>query len=237
MVFQKDGLITPSWESSSVFAAFGTTSIFNDREASEIEKTLAGLRVLSDTIVIPKQVHGDHIEVIGKNTEPVVTVEETDGLITAEKNVALTMVTADCIPIIFYDARQNLIGLAHAGWRGTMKNMAAQMVTKMASLGASRDTLRVAIGPCINDCCFEVKQDLFQQFAAAFPGSRSALSNRDEKFFVNLSRITFDQLIDSGVSAEHIDHFPFCTKCDERFFSYRRSNGHEGRQVSVIVLQ
>ena len=116
---------------------------------------------------------------------------ERDGLITDERGVTLTIFTADCTPILFYDPIRQAVGAAHAGWRGTAAGIAARTVTAMVQeFGCHPDHIRAAIGPCIGPCCFETDEDVPAAMVAAL-GSEAehAISGHGPKYHVDLKEL------------------------------------------------
>src|SRR5690606_2066666 len=127
-------------------------------------------------------------------------------------NITLSVITADCVPIIFYDSTKKIIGISHQGWKGTLKKMPVQMIHNLKKVGSNPSDMFVAIGPSINECCYEVGADIAHQFASEF--GEIVVINRNNRTYVNLLRANYLQLISSGIHKNHIDYFPFCTSCN-----------------------
>ncbi len=161
-----------------------------------------------------------------------------DALVTNIPGVALTVFTADCTPILFYDSVSGAVGAAHAGWRGTAAGIAAKTVEAMVSAFGSRpEDIRAAIGPNIGQCCFETDRDVPDAMLAAL-GEEAAPYIRPvgEKFFVDLKGINALWLRRSGVS--NIEISTDCTACSShRFWSHRVTWGERGAQGAVIVCK
>lgn len=128
------------------------------------------------TIVRPKQTHSTRISIIHKSDSRVLKLPDCDGLITQEKNIILTVQTADCVPLIFADKKNGVVGVSHQGWKGTLRRMAQKMVHTMISQGAEKEYLRVMIGPAIGSCCYEVYGERVEMFEAEFGGFLSKKS-------------------------------------------------------------
>ncbi len=158
---------------------------------------------------------------------------EADGIWTARSQVALGIRTADCLPVLIEDYEGRRVAAVHAGWRGVVGLIAPKMVQQLASLGSPFDQLRVALGPAIQRCCFEVDGDLPQRFADAF-GSKVVVGGF-AKPHLDLGLAVRRSLEAVGIRPEHIEALPHCTHCDGRFFSHRRDRGVTGRQLSFIT--
>ncbi|HZF43508.1 MAG TPA: peptidoglycan editing factor PgeF [Sphingomonadaceae bacterium] len=185
------------------------------------------------------QVHGAEVVTA---TGPIPDAERprADALVTDRPGLALGILTADCAPILFADAEAGVIGAAHAGWKGALSGVAAATVAAMGALGADRDRIAAAIGPCIARASYEVDDAFLARFVEAereherfFSAGRSGHHRFDLEGFVAAS------LAAAGVRAIHATGLD--TYADEtRFFSYRRATHRGepdyGRQLSLIAL-
>jgi purine-nucleoside/S-methyl-5'-thioadenosine phosphorylase / adenosine deaminase len=181
---------------------------------------------------------------------------EADAVITGVPQVVLTVLTADCLPIFIVDPRSHAIGVVHAGWRGTAEGIAAKTVEALARKGRGpASSLKVAIGPSIRACCYEVGDDVFAALRKTIPEAEKYFSvspagrkptppdrssvgdaGRGEKYFLDLIAANRDQLMDAGLRAEHISISPACTGCHtDLFFSHRKENGRTGRMMAAIA--
>lgn len=194
-------------------------------------------------LVFSRQVHGTDVRVVTNEDmlSPFETIPyEADGLITAEKNVPLIIVTADCVPILLFDPVGCAIGAVHAGWRGTVQDIAGKAVRKMArSFGSNPTDIRAAIGPCISMCCFETGDDVKVAASHVLGGETSQfIVPRGEKFMIDLKGINSLLLERAGLKAENIDISPECTSClCDKYWSHRVTNGLRGSQASVIMMK
>lgn len=165
---------------------------------------------------------------------------ECDGLVTDEAGLGLIVFTADCIPILLCDPIRRVVGAAHAGWRGTVANIAGKTVEAMAALGADPRDIRAAIGPGISKCCFETGpevpaavRDVLGDAGEAFiaPGGSAG------KSFVDLKGVNRALLLRAGLTEAHIDVSPECTVCKrDKYWSHRATAGVRGSQGAVIKL-
>jgi YfiH family protein len=145
---------------------------------------------------------------------------------------------ADCIPILFADPVARVIGAAHAGWRGTVGGVAANVVARMRELGARPEDIRVALGPSIGPECFEVGPEVVEQFRAAFGDVAGMVVQGPKKEHIDLRVASRTVLERAGVRPEHIDDRPPCTKCEaDRFFSYRRDGKDGGGHMAFIAMR
>ncbi|MDM8529046.1 peptidoglycan editing factor PgeF [Anaerolineales bacterium HSG24] len=161
-----------------------------------------------------------------------------DGLVTNKPNVYLAMRFADCTPLIFFDPIQKIIGLSHAGWRGTMQNIAGETVQAMRQLGAVSENIIVVIGPSIGPCCYEVGAEVLD-------AARQTFRKHDRLFDYchgKNQRPYFDmwqanQQLLSEVGVRKIIYTNQCTACNtDMFFSHRAENGRTGRFGVIIGL-
>ena len=198
------------------------------------------LGIAPDSLVKSKQEHGTYIRTVTeKDRQLIFSLNNpvADGMITDNKNVALIIYTADCVPILLHDPSENVICAVHAGWRGTVANIAGEAVKKLSNeFGCSPVNIKAAIGPCISQCCFETTKEvpdaLFNNMGKS---AKCCIKPNNEKFLVDLKEANRLMLIDSGVV--DIDISDECTSClSEKYWSHRKHNTHRGSQASIIYL-
>lgn len=195
------------------------------------------------------QVHGTHIEVVGKkdrgrgalSLETALT--SCDGLLTSDPGVPLTMNFADCTPLLFYDPVRRAGGLAHGGWRGTAGNIGGAMVRLMEERFGSRpEDILAGIGPAIGPCSFEVGRDVVDAFASLFTEAEmkelaAPEEGKEGKFLFHLPLANRLLLRRAGLWDSHIEDAGICTYCrEDLFYSYRKSGGRCGRHMAVFSL-
>jgi YfiH family protein len=167
---------------------------------------------------------------------PVSAIPNYDGIITQLSKVTLSVITADCVPIIFYDTKNHIIGISHQGWKGTLEKLSEKMISALMNLGAKVPDIKVVIGPAINECCYEVSKDLADKFNNDF--DNQTVTNRDNKYYINLIKANYISLLTQGILPISIDYFPFCTSCNKTlFWSNRRDKGIQGEMLSFISLK
>lgn len=163
-----------------------------------------------------------------------------DALITQLPGVALTVSTADCLPILIHDPVRRAAAAVHAGWRGTAQRIAARTLDAMRdAYGSAPSDCRAAIGPGIRGCCFEVDAAVTDAMAAAAPDwGRHGRANRPGHWLLDLAGINRAILKAAGVPANSIEDVGLCTSCRrELFFSHRADHGRTGRMMNFIVLK
>jgi YfiH family protein len=184
-------------------------------------------------------VHQYHSAEVVNMTGPTDLRPKADAMVTATPGLALSILTADCQPVLFADAQNGVIGAAHAGWGGALGGVLEATIDKMETLGAARDHIQAVIGPCISQAAYEVGPDYMDRFLDDDPeNARFFAQGEGDRVQFDLPGYGLKRLRDAGVQAEWTRH---CTYSDPaRFFSYRRSvHGKEadyGRLIATIRL-
>lgn len=194
-----------------------------------------------DRIVFPRQVHGTNGLVVSskKHAKRVRSfTNDADYLVTNSKFTGLGIMTADCLPIVLFDKFNQSIAIVHAGWRGSVGNIVLKAVDTMTKeFGTKPEGLKVFFGPSAKVCCYEISQDLLEQFEDVEFIDR-VIQRRAEKLFFDLPG--FNKLLLEGIgvksSAFKFD-YNVCTICDKTFCSYRRDGKNACRQMTVVSLQ
>lgn len=162
-----------------------------------------------------------------------------DALVTATPGLALSILTADCQPVLFADLQAQVIGAAHAGWRGALDGVLEATINAMLDLGATRDGIRAVIGPAISQQAYEVGPEFFETFMMADPGNARFFAGGDgDRLHFDLPAYGLHRMRSAGITAEWTRH---CTYADpDRFYSYRRTThageADYGRLISAIRL-
>lgn len=160
-----------------------------------------------------------------------------DGLVTKEKKLLLSIRTADCVPVLLCDPDAEICGAVHAGWRGTVGGITKNAVEKMISLGAKRENILVAIGPCIGSCCYEVGHELYDEFLAVSFDYSELFTPSDEKYMLDLNLANLKILTEAGIKSDNISVADICTKCNDiHFFSHRRQGAVRGTMSAMIEV-
>jgi len=202
----------------------------------------------SDVVFAATQVHGAVVLPVGAGDDAAaVSQRRADGLCTALAGAVVSVYVADCIPVLMADVRTGAVAAVHAGWRGTVAGVVPAAVQRMRDeFGTRPADLRVALGPAIGVCCFEVGEEVVQAAEAVverIPGAPTAetagvVRRGAGKPHVDLKRLNQLLLVAAGVPPDNIDAGPECTSCDRaRFFSYRRDGGRTGQMVGFIAAR
>ncbi len=158
-----------------------------------------------------------------------------DGLMTTARGVALLATYADCLPVLFYEPRVGAVGLVHAGWKGIVQEVVTKQVRAMQQdLDADPARLVVYVGPSIQACCFDVPDDVWDQFQH-LKGGRAACVRFGSVKRVSLQQVCVAQLVAVGVPEHNIEVSAECTSCDRQsFYSHRRDG--ENRQGAIAAM-
>jgi len=212
-------------------------------------------------LITLRQIHSDLIHCVDAIPNQPLT---GDGIITATPGVLLSIQTADCLPVILVDPKRYVVGVFHAGWRGTVKRIVEKGVGEMQRCFGSRPRdLKAAIGPGIGGCCYEVGEEVRIKFESQFAYGASLFhevkdsdpvrekypllfltarapghSDLPKKIFLDLAEANRRQLLDAGVLKKNIEASPLCTHCrPELLFSYRAELGKTGRLMAVAGIR
>lgn len=226
--------------SSGVFAGLNCGNGSSDqREIVHINRGRAAqaLKVEPERLTGLHQTHSAKAIIVDTPpTEPV----KADGIVTNTPGLAISVLTADCQPVLFADVRAGVIGAAHAGWRGTLDGILDATLDAMESLGATRKTTVAVIGPCISQTAYEVGPEFFDAFMSEDSDfGRFFVNGAEDRFHFDLPGFGLHRLRTAGVeTAEWTRH---CTYADpDRFYSYRRAThaneADYGRLIAAIRL-
>lgn len=184
---------------------------------------------LFQNLIYMDQTHSANIAVIKDSA--INKIENCDALITNVKNIPLMVMVADCIPILLYEPRKNVIAVIHAGRNGTFNEISKKTIIKMIDeFGCCEKEILAYMGASIHECCYEVGQEIAKLVDEKY------LTKRDERWYLDLHNMNFNQLLSIGVLKENIEISSTCTCCDEDYFSYRRE-GVTGRFAGIIKLK
>ncbi|MGJ8627722.1 MAG: peptidoglycan editing factor PgeF [Sulfitobacter sp.] len=185
-------------------------------------------------------VHQVHSATVITVTEPMAEKPRADALVTKKPGLALSVLTADCQPVLFADVEAGVIGAAHAGWRGTLDGVLPATVDAMVALGATRETITAIIGPSISQRAYEVGPEFIDAFLAEDPEfARYFAQGEGDRMQFDLPGFGVNRLRAAGVG--HAEWTRHCTYNDpDRFYSYRRTihakEADYGRLIAAITL-
>lgn len=192
------------------------------------------LKINEKNLISPVQTHSANIEIAKTDKYE---YPDTDALILTNKEQAVFLNFADCTPIIFYDEKQNIGAVSHAGWRGTAQKIAYLTAQKLINdFNSKPEDLKVLIGPAICSDCYSVGKEVYEQLKQTVDDFQGLYKIKNDKIFVDLKNINKKQLTELGI--ENIDVCPYCTCCDNEFFySYRKENGTTLRHSAVLKFK
>jgi len=165
--------------------------------------------------------------------------QEGDALVTNQPQTMVSVRTADCVPVLLVDARAGVVAAIHAGWRGAVAGIVPETITTCVNEFQSHpQSMKVAIGPSIGPCCYEVDAPVIDPLRARYPewpGVLEAIGNGKAR--LDLKRFIFHQLLEAGVASTSIDTVNLCTHCRaDLFYSYRREGQVIGTMLSGLML-
>lgn len=189
---------------------------------------------LSGNFRLTWQEHTDNIDVVTAASGFVFSDAPVDGLVTNRKDICLTAFVADCVPVLLADPKTKSIAAVHSGWRGTAKGITSKAVKLMReNYGADPRDIIAAIGPCIGKCCYEVGEDVFEQFGVPEYFTKKP----DGKYMLDLNLANKSVLLAAGLSAQNIHTSYECTFCkSDIYYSHRATNGRRGNLAAMIEL-
>ncbi|MBR6808234.1 MAG: peptidoglycan editing factor PgeF [Clostridia bacterium] len=199
----------------------------------------------AENAVVTSQIHSAKVRLLTTDNcgEGVARAagDSCDGFVTDSRGIVPIVRTADCVPILFTASKADgspVVAAVHAGWRGTVSGIAAEAVKSIISLGAAADSVKVAIGPHIGKCCFQVQRDFYDS-VAEIRGEEFARRYITDKggLFADLTSMNVGILIEAGVLPHNIDVSDECTCCNpEKYHSHRKTHGLRGAMGSLIAI-
>ena len=236
------------------YATLNASLAVGDEAGAVVEnrrRMAAALGFVLGDLVAAHQVHGTHVAIVSEadagrgSLDAASALPETDALVTNLPGIMLSLRFADCVPVLLYDPVHRAVGIAHAGWRGTVGGVAAGTVAAMAgSFGTRPADLLAGIGPSIGPCCYNIDAPRAQLVRHSLPWSSEVLSLEREApphkdpWHLDLWLADRRQLMDAGLGEEHIQMAGLCTACrTDEFYSHRAEAGQTGRFAAVIGLR
>ena len=214
------------------FGLFYTTVDFDGRLNPDAAAML--MRIVRDgfgieaALALCTQVHGRNV-VRAKTGE----CDSCDGLWSSDTGTALGIKVADCLPVTIADMDRGVIANVHSGWRGAVQKITAEAID---AIGGVTPTAQAWLGPSIRVCCFEVGEEVVDQFRESYAEAESFVDRSGVKPHIDLPRLTAALLIERGIAPRNIHDSGLCTRCDGSIFhSYRRDAGRGGRNLAVAA--
>lgn len=210
------------------------------------ERLAANMGISLSDFTIPKQIHSGTVTIVTEQMRGYgaadldTAVEATDAMITDAPRLCLTVLAADCVLVLFYDPKKQVIAAVHAGWRGTVK-LAAQKTaeTLKQEFNCNPTNVLVGIGPSIGPCHYEVGPEVIEQVEDTFGSTDGYINNEspDGKGYFNLWEANKRQILEVGIPVQNIEVAQICTYCSAHlFFSERHQKGRTGRFGAGIML-
>lgn len=207
--------------------------IICDAIGADYKKTVLGNRLIHSD-----EIHKVTSDDVGKGFFKKNDLDGFDGFVTDIKGAVISTTHADCTPIFFLDKVKNVIGVCHAGWRGTVKGIAGKMVkTMVKEFNSNFSDIIAGIAPSIGICCFEVGKEVRDEFINRYDFSSEYIEKYNEKYKIDLKGINYKILLKAGLKRENIEIAQECTMCNDIFFSHRRMGENRGNMSAIISLK
>jgi len=234
-VFSRHGGVSPvPWNSLNLGNTVGDDSARVEENKNQMLSTIG---YFSSQLAQIRQVHSAHVEVVDKPVNRNAVLAQGDAMISNTTGLLMLMRFADCVPILFFDPVNKAVGIAHAGWKGTVKEVAISTVSKMKNqFGTNPSDLIVGIGPSIGPDHYEVGEDVVDEVKRTFP------HRWDQVLTTVLDRVKLDLWEANRISlkkagVKHIETAKICTACNvDDWYSHRAEKGKTGRFAAVIGL-
>lgn len=227
------GVSSPPYESLNL-----STGVGDDPGSVADNESLVLMELGADSLTLPEQVHSSIVESLPPSLSPGITRgAPADALVTREPGAAIGVLCADCVPIVIGHPRGEGIAVIHAGWKGLAEGVIPETLKALEKLDIRVRELEAHIGPAIGPCCFHVDDRLARRFSTEVEGGKNAVMGTRNGTVIDLPAIAWTQLLSRGLARENIKLLRRCTACETRvFFSYRKSGGTTGRQLSAVIL-
>ena len=235
--------------SEGIFSTMSFSTSLGDKRESVLENYKRFCFALGGdfkSVVLSDQTHTANVRVvtkedIGKGLFRDRDYTDIDGLVTNERGIILVTQYADCTPLAFYDPVKKVVAASHAGWRGTVSEIAKNTVTVMMNdFGCDPADILCGIGPNISQCCYEVDDPVINEIKKLEYLNPDACYYKKEngRYMLDLKEVNRQILISSGIKSENIDVADLCTCCESEFFhSHRATGGKRGTLALMIGLK
>ena len=223
--------------SVAVFAELNLSVRVGDADGAVRENWRRVRHMVGDEMQVAtmRQVHGAEVATVSPAASD---AGEADALVAQEPGVVLSVLTADCVPLLLVAPREHVVAAVHAGWRGTLGGVAVRTIEHLTTrFGVDPAGLYAALGPAIGSCCFEVDREIAESMQARWGDVPDAVlpGKHKAKAYLDLRRANAALLTRAGVSVDRIVSVGPCTRCaTHQYFSHRAAGGTTGRQLSFI---
>lgn len=187
--------------------------------------------------ILTEQCHGNQVLIVGEKDkgrgafDSRDALQLADGMLTDTPGVLCVTMYADCVPLFFLDSTTKTVAVVHAGWKGSVKEIAKQTVKQFTDHSSKIEDLQVVIGPCICKDCYEVDESVIKYIDEKYS---DAYVEKGNKYLLDLKRLNELILHDAGITSDQIQQTTYCTFEDSMFYSHRRDNQHTGRMIGFI---
>ncbi len=234
---ESSGVYTVDFFGDDVLVAFAGRNYGNKKRG----KFLKEIGIAKKDLVLLKQVHSANLVLVRSGGENHYDRTHGDGMLTSDAGIALGVLTADCVPVYFWDPEKRVIAIAHAGWRGTVHGIASKVIHAFRQNFLSKSqSIRIIFGPAIHACCYEVGGEFKEWFHDFYRETLPSPTENahDARGHVDLTGALKAELLAEGLLEENIHDTGICTACEnDRFFSARREEGTEERILSVLSIR
>ena len=226
VLIEEEWMVQPQFSNKNLRAAFSLKSIpVNGFEGRRFFAKKAGFD--PNGLVIPKQTHSTKVSF----AKSVNSIENCDGVFTDEKDIVCSIQVADCMPIFFAHCSKNVYGLVHTGWRGLVYGILQNTSQLILENGYELHDFEIFIGPSIQRCCFEIRDDIVGDFKIECVTP----TQENGKYKVDLQHQALREMIQIGFKKNQIKASTDCTYCSqEKYFSFRRDGKNSGRMIGLI---
>lgn len=224
---------------SSLNCGFGSKDLVNNVTENR-NRVLLEMGMQNGSLLTCNQIHSPNALTI-KKPWTIKNTPKADGMVTSIPGLVLGILTADCAPVLFADAKLGIIGAAHAGWQGALSGILESTLTEMANLGSCYDDIHVAIGPCISVDSYEVGPEFLKRFLHSSPENSKHFmpSVKEDHYMFDLTSYIESRLQNAGINEIYQTGYDTC-RDKSLFYSFRRSILREetdyGRGLSVISI-
>jgi len=220
--------------SPEIFGSHITAFFTGKSPGTDIEKIAGAASIDKQKIYLPIQKHTDKVLVLDLDLSPRIA----DAVITNNKGILLGVQVADCVPVLLHDAKKNVIGVVHAGWRGTAASILKKTIETMHERFSSLpDDIKIAIGPSIRWRCYHVGYNVLEAVAKT-TGNGEYHINRGGAYCLDLASANKYQAVSAGIHEKNIWMSEECTYCHpDKYYSYRFAKGTTGRRLDSTRRQ
>lgn len=209
----------------------GSMKLFKDSDLNleNRKRFFEEIGIGGNKIIAAEIVHGVKVEVIDNSSLEFIL--EADGIITKDANIFLSVTIADCIPVYLYESEQRIIGVLHCGWRGIVSGIIENAIKRVMSIDGKVEKIKIAMGPGINSCHFEIGNDVL----CKFKDYAEFVIRRENKIFVDLKGIIIKQLNGLGIDSKNIENNKECTMESDMYFSFRRDKPRVTEAMVAVI--